>query len=108
MEMFFCDTQNITSPVYGSIQKEIFYFQFVSRLFGCFCSAIEIEQSKYDGDATDDDFNFREDFLEDIDLMLKSKLKDVEAEGFKQFFLARLIIKLTLLEPSLLLTTFFA
>ncbi|UOZ16776.1 hypothetical protein LCD39_12795 [Enterobacter asburiae] len=51
-----------------------------------FCSAIEIEQSKYDGDATDDDFNFREDFLEDIDLMLKSKLKDVEAEAFKYFF----------------------
>jgi hypothetical protein len=54
-----------------------------------FCSAIEIEQSKYDGDATDDDFNFREDFLKDIDLMLKSKLKDVEAEGFKQFFFIR-------------------
>jgi hypothetical protein len=51
-----------------------------------FCSAIEIEQSKYDGDATDDDFNFREDFLKDIDLMLKTKLKDVEAEGFKKFF----------------------
>jgi len=30
--------------------------------------------------------NFREDFLEDIDLMLKSKLKDVEAEAFKYFF----------------------
>ena len=51
-----------------------------------FCSAIEIEQSKYDGDATDDDFNFREDFLKDIDVMLKTKLKDVEAEGFKKFF----------------------
>ena len=36
--------------------------------------------------VTADDFNFREDFLKDIDLMLKNKLKDVEAEGFKQFF----------------------
>jgi hypothetical protein len=56
-------------------KKEIFYFQFVSRLLDAFCSAIEIEQSKYDGDATDDDFNFREDFLEDIDLMLKASLR---------------------------------
>ena len=64
-DILFCDTQNITSPVYGSI---------------------EMEQNNYDGDATDDEFNLREDFLEDIDVMLKTKLKDVEVEGFKKFF----------------------
>ncbi|MEM5589602.1 hypothetical protein AB6G67_09585 [Enterobacter hormaechei] len=46
-----------------------------------------MEQNNYDGDATDDEFNLREDFLEDIDVMLKTKLKDVEVEGFKKFFL---------------------
>ena len=51
-----------------------------------FCSAIEMEQNNYDGDATDDEFNLREDFLEDIDVMLKTKLKDGEVEGFKKFF----------------------
>lgn len=86
-DILFCDTQNITSPVYGSIQKRNFIISnSLADFLDAFCSAIEIEQSKYDGDVTDDDFNFREDFLEDIDLMLKSKLKDVEAEGFKQFF----------------------
>ena len=86
-DVLFCDTQNITSPVYGSIQKRNFIISnSLADFLDVFCSAIEIEQSKYDGDATDDDFNFREDFLEDIDLMLKNKLKDVEAEGFKQFF----------------------
>ena len=86
-DVLFCDTQNITSPVYGSIQKRNFIISnSLADFLDAFCSAIEIEQSKYDGDATDDDFNFREDFLEDIDLMLKSKLKDVEAEAFKYFF----------------------
>ena len=51
-----------------------------------FCSAIEIEQSKYDGDGTDDDFNFREDFLEDIDFMLKGKLKDVVGKSLSNSF----------------------
>ncbi|HHA2246278.1 TPA: hypothetical protein ACOEHG_001113 [Enterobacter ludwigii] len=86
-DVLFCDTRNITSPVYGSIQKRNFIISgSLADFLDVFCSAIEIEQSKYDGDGTDDDFNFREDFLEEIDFMLKSKLKDVEAEGFKQFF----------------------
>lgn len=86
-DVLFCDTRNITSPVYGSIQKRNFIISgSLADFLDVFCSAIEIEQSKYDGDGTDDDFNFREDFLEDVDFMLKSKLKDVEVEGFKQFF----------------------
>ncbi|WP_165729955.1 hypothetical protein [Enterobacter hormaechei] len=86
-DILFCETKNITSPVYGSIQKRNFIISgSLAEFLDVFCSAIEIEQSKYDGDATDDDFNFREDFLEDIDLMLKRKLKDVEVQGFKKFF----------------------
>ena len=92
-DVLFCDTQNLTSPVYGSIQKRNFIIS--ASLADCldaFCSAIEIEQNNYDGDATDDDFNLREDFLEDIDLMLKTKLKDVEVEGFKKFFFGYFLI----------------
>ncbi|MFH2253485.1 hypothetical protein ABK734_06770 [Enterobacter sp. KE9933] len=86
-DVLFCDIKNITSPVYGSIQKRNFIISSsLADFLDSFCSAIEIEQSKYDGDVTADDFNFREDFLKDIDLMLKNKRKDVEAEGFKQFF----------------------
>ncbi|HIH9250376.1 TPA: hypothetical protein ACYU26_001582 [Enterobacter ludwigii] len=86
-DVLFCDTRNITSPVYGSIEKRNFIISgSLADFLDVFCSAIEIEQSKYDGDGTDDDFNFREDFLEDIDFMLKGKLKDVEAKGFNQFF----------------------
>ncbi|MEW5050444.1 hypothetical protein AB1Y85_24080, partial [Enterobacter hormaechei] len=80
-------TQNLTSPVYGSIQKRNFIISgSLADFLNAFCSAIEMEQNNYDGDATDDEFNLREDFLEDIDVMLKTKLKDVEVEGFKKFF----------------------
>ncbi|MGG7523004.1 hypothetical protein ACQ3G4_16675 [bacterium BS0013] len=86
-DVLFCDTKNITSPVYGSIQKRNFIISnSLADFLDAFCSAIEIEQSKYDGGASDDDFNFKEDFLKDIDLMLKNKLTDVEAESFKHFF----------------------
>lgn len=86
-DVLFCDTQNLTSPVYGSIQKRNFIISgSLADFLNAFCSAIEMEQNNYDGDATDDEFNLREDFLEDIDVMLKTKLKDVEVEGFKKFF----------------------
>ncbi|WP_237759109.1 hypothetical protein, partial [Enterobacter hormaechei] len=81
-DVLFCDTQNLTSPVYGSIQKRNFIISgSLADFLNAFCSAIEMEQNNYDGDATDDEFNLREDFLEDIDVMLKTKLKDVEVEG---------------------------
>lgn len=81
-DVLFCDTKNITSPVYGSIQKRNFIISSsLADFLDSFCSAIEIEQSKYDGDVTADDFNFREDFLKDIDLMLKNKLRKVRTSS---------------------------
>ena len=87
-DVFFCDSSDIKSPVYGSVQMKMYKLtDSLSDFLNIYSKLIEVEEVEFGGDVVDDDLNHKPEYLlrveEELNKNLSSKLF---VDNFMYFF----------------------
>ena len=87
-DVLFCDSSDIKSPVYGSVQMKMYKLtDSLSDFLNIYSKLIEVEEIEFGGDVADDDFNHKPEYLlrieEELNKNLSSKLF---VDNFMYFF----------------------
>ena len=87
-DVLFCDSSDLKSPVYGSVQMEMYKLtDSLSEFLNIYSKFIEVEQIEFGGDVTDDDFNPKPEYLLRIEEELnKSLFSKLYVDNFMYFF----------------------
>ncbi|WP_370577535.1 hypothetical protein ABX014_21890 [Snodgrassella alvi] len=87
-DVLLCDSSDIKSPVYGSVQMKMYKLtDSLSDFWNIYSKLIEVEEIEFGGDVADDDFNHKPEYLlrieEELNKNLSSKLF---VDNFMYFF----------------------
>ncbi|ACX86020.1 hypothetical protein [Pectobacterium parmentieri] len=86
-DVLYCDLSDITSPVYGSIQKRNFQISnSLSEFIEIYTKVLKIEIEDFYCDVTDDDFNFKPEYLLAVENELKKVLSSEFVANYMLFF----------------------
>lgn len=87
-DVLYCDLSGCDNPVFGSIQKRNFIVaESLLSFMNVYCDLVEIEELEYGCETTDEDFNFKDDYLLAVKDKLKQQLNEDCSRGFERFFL---------------------
>ena len=87
-DVLLCDSSDIKSPVYGSVQMKMYKLtDSLSDFLDIYSNLIKVEEVEFGGDVADDDFNHKPEYLlrieEELNKNLSSKLF---VDNFMYFF----------------------
>ena len=87
-DVLLCDSSDIKSPVYGSVQMDMYKItDSLSDFLDIYSNLIKVEEVEFGGDVADDDFNYKPEYLlrieEELNKNLSSKLF---VDNFMYFF----------------------
>ena len=86
-DVLFCDLSDNKSPVYGSIQKRNYKISdSLSVFLRTYSRVICIGMDYFNGDLTDDDFNFNPNYINMVRTELDKNLPEELAKNFLYFF----------------------
>ncbi|NUU69205.1 hypothetical protein HQN64_24430 [Enterobacteriaceae bacterium BIT-l23] len=86
-DVIFCDIADGNSQVYGSVQKKnIKLADSLKDFLSVFHDLVKIEEIDFQCETTDDDFNYKLDYLERIERKSEEHLSDEYSKNMFHFF----------------------
>jgi hypothetical protein len=86
-DVLFCDVSEDNSAVYGSVQKKIYKLTNALKDFlDIYSALIELEENEFECDTTDDDFNYKNDYLLRVKEILNNNLSSDLVDNYMYFF----------------------
>ncbi|WP_370577520.1 hypothetical protein ABX014_21835 [Snodgrassella alvi] len=87
-DVLLCDSSDIKSPVYGSVQMKMYKLtDSLSDFLDIYSNLIKVEEVEFGGDVADDDFNHKPEYLLRIEKELNKNLSSkLFVDNFMYFF----------------------
>ena len=87
-DALFCDISDEKSPVYGSVQKNNFHLSdSLADFFTLYVRLVELEETEFGCDTKNEDFSYKNEYLDAVDAELKKYTSPDFASHFMYFFL---------------------
>ena len=87
-DVLLCDSSDIKSPVYGSVQMKMYKLtDSLSDFLDIYSNLIKVEEVEFGGEVADDDFNHKPEYLLRIEKELNKNLSSkLFVDNFMYFF----------------------
>lgn len=86
-DVLFCDSSDNESPVYGSVQKKNYKLtNSLSDFLIIYSRLINLEEVDFAGNTTDDDFNYKPEYLSKVKEELNNSISSELVDDFMYFF----------------------
>ncbi|ENR9722592.1 hypothetical protein ACEYZD_000482 [Klebsiella aerogenes] len=86
-DVLFCDVLDDNSAVYGSVQKKVYKLtNTLGDFLDTYSALIELEDSEFECDTTDDDFNYKNEYLLRVKEVLSNNLPTELVDNYMCFF----------------------
>lgn len=86
-DALFCDLSDKKSPVFGSVQKEIYSLSgTLSEFLNVYSKLIKIEEEEFLDETTDDNLDYKSEYLSRIEAELNKNISSKFTDDFMYFF----------------------